>query len=61
MILQKVTNGDFWVKVETSNFLTILSGTGISAMPDKMQNIYLVFERVAADAGSEEQIPNTRS
>lgn len=51
----------FWFKVETSNFLTILSGAGISAMSNKIWKIYLVFERVAADACSEEQTPSTRS
>lgn len=50
----------FWFKVETSNFLTILSGTGISAMSNKIK-IYFVFERVAANACSEEQTPSTRS
>lgn len=51
----------FWFKVELSNFLTILSGTGISAMSNKIRKIYLVFEIVAADACLEEQIPSTRS
>lgn len=51
----------FRFKVEDSNFQTILSGTGISAMSNKIQKIYLVFGRVDADACSEEQTPSTRS